>query len=347
MANASLPSRATDSTLPAKVASLSTPSTYPDRPARISALETHMSWVFLTDRYVYKMKKPVRYEFLDFSTLALRQQDCEQELRLNRRLAPDVYLGAVPLTADPRGALHVGGDGAVVEWLVKMRRLPAERMLDALIRGGTVRESDIHHLAVTLAGFYRQCPRVTLTVAEYRAGFAHGIELNRLELSQPGYELPQALIEYLCDAQTDFLRRHAELLDARASAGHIVEGHGDLRPEHVCLEPQPVVIDCLEFNRRFRIVDPVDELAFLAMECERLGAPQVGDWLLRGYQQLAHDQPAPELVIFYRMYRACLRARITIAHLRELERRDWPKWQHGAGEYLRLAESCRAQLASS
>jgi aminoglycoside phosphotransferase family enzyme len=108
-----------------------------------------------------------------------------------------------------------------------------------------------------------------------------------------------------------------------------------------------VIIDCLEFNRRLRIVDPADELAFLAMECERLGAPYVGDRLFQTYTQVTHDRPAAGLVYFYKSYRACLRARFAIGHARELEKKDWPKWQHSAGEYLRLAEGYCTRLAET
>jgi aminoglycoside phosphotransferase family enzyme len=331
--------------LKAKVGLLRRPVNYPDAPARVDVVETHMSWVFLTDRYAYKMKKPVRYDFLDFSTLALRQQDCEEEVRLNRRFAPDVYLGTVPLTLDARGNMHLGGEGEVIEWLVRMRRLPAERMLDNMIRQHSVQEADLEKLAMLLARFYQGCPPVKLSGEQYRAEFTNAIELNLRELSVPDYALPRHLIEKLHDAQRNFIRREARLFDARVEEGKIVEGHGDLRPEHICLAPDPVIIDCLEFNHRLRTVDPVDELAFLAMECERLGAHRVGDRLFHTYVQVTHDQPAARLVHFYKIFRACLRARFAIGHVRELEKKDWPKWQQSAEGYLHLAEGYRGQLS--
>ena len=377
MASTPLQGRQTTVAIEAKVGLLRRPATYPDAPAHVDVVETHMSWVFLTDRYAYKMKKPVRYDFLDFSTLALRRRDCEEEVRLNRRLAPDVYLGTVPLTRDASGNLHLGGAGEVVdasrdgrgtspgmgevdcagsersrprreqvvEWLVKMRRLPAERMLDNLIRQRGVQEADIYSLAMLLARFYQACSPVELSAEQYRAEFTNAVQLNLRELSVPDYALPRRLIEQLHAAQVSFLSREAGLFDARVAAGKIVEGHGDLRPEHICLTPEPVIIDCLEFNRRLRIVDPADELAFLAMECERLGAPRVGDRLFQTYAQVTHDQPAAGLVYFYKMFRACLRARFAIGHVRELEKQDWPKWQHSAGEYLHLAEGYRERLS--
>jgi len=377
MASTPLQGRQTMVAIEDKVGLLRRPATYPDAPGRVDVVETHMSWVFLTDRYAYKMKKPVRYDFLDFSTLALRQRDCEEEVRLNRRFAPDVYLGTVPLTVDAHGNLHLGDEGEVidasrdgrgtspgmgevdragsersrprreqvVEWLVKMRRLPAERMLDNMIRQRSAQDTDVGNVAMLLARFYQGCSPVELSGEQYRAGFTNAMEFNLRELSVPEYALPQRLIEQLHAAQRSFISREAGLFDARVEAGKIVEGHGDLRPEHICLTPEPVIIDCLEFNRRLRIVDPADELAFLAMECERLGAPLVGDWLFQTYVQVTHDQPAARLVYFYKMFRACLRARFAIGHVRELEKQDWPKWQHSAGEYLHLAEGYRVRLA--
>jgi aminoglycoside phosphotransferase family enzyme len=376
MVSTPLEGQQTNTATEAKVGVLRRPATYPDAPGRVDVVETHMSWVFLTDRYAYKMKKPVRYDFLDFSTLALRQRDCEEEVRLNRRFAPDVYLGTVPLTLDAYGNLHLGGEGEVidasrdgrgtstgmgevdrvgseqsrprreqaVEWLVKMRRLPAERMLDNMIRQRTVQEADIGKLAMLLARFYQGCSPVELSGEQYRAEFMNALELNRRELSVPEYALPRRLIEQLHAAQRSFISREAGLFDARVEAGKIVEGHGDLRPEHICLAPDPVIIDCLEFNRRFRIVDPVDELAFLAMECERRGAPWIGDRLFHTYTQVTRDLPATRLVLFYKIFRACLRARFAIGHVRELEKKDWPKWQQSAEEYVHLAESYCGQL---
>ena len=345
MASTPLQGRQSKIALEAKVGLLRRPDAYPDAPGRVDVVETHMSWVFLTDRYAYKMKKPVRYDFLDFSTLALRRRDCEEEVRLNRRFAPDVYLGTVPLTVDASGNLRLGGAGEEIEWLVRMRRLPAERMLDNMIRQRSVQDTDVGNVAMLLARFYQGCSPVELSGEQYRAGFTNAMEFNLRELSVPEYALPQRLIEQLHAAQRSFISREAGLFDARVEAGKIVEGHGDLRPEHICLTPEPVIIDCLEFNRRLRIVDPADELAFLAMECERLGAPLVGDWLFQTYVQVTHDQPAARLVYFYKMFRACLRARFAIGHVRELEKQDWPKWQHSAGEYLHLAEGYRVRLA--
>jgi aminoglycoside phosphotransferase family enzyme len=321
-----------------KLALLRRPDTWPEAPARIEERETHMSWVFLTPHHAYKLKKPVRYDFLDFSTLALRKHDCEEELRLNRRLAPDVYLGVVPLAVDATGRARVEGTGPVIEWLVKMRRLPAEDMLDERIRRDELRPGQLRDLARILARFYGGCPDAGLDPEQYRRAFAEAIEINQRELAAVDHELPHDIVRKLHAAQVDFLDHEAALFDSRVEAGRIVEGHGDLRPEHICLNERPAIIDCLEFNRQFRLVDPADELAFLAMECERLGAVATGNELLEAYAEASGDRLPQRLLSFYRVYRACLRARLAIWHTRELAPEQWPKWQARARDYLRLAQ---------
>jgi len=333
-----MPPREAAPDLDAKVAWLRLPQNYPDRPARIDVIETHMSWVFLTSQYVFKLKKPVRYEYLDFSNLAARKKYCMEELRLNQALAPGVYLDVVPLARDAEGNLRVEGQGVVIDWLVKMRRLPAERMLDFLIERGTLQPAEVHAVAESLAHFYKRSEPIGMSGEEYRELYANKIRVNRAGLTDPVYELSADMINAVHDAQEKFLVRSAEFLSHRAADGRIVEGHGDLRPEHVCLESPPIIFDRLEFNRAFRIIDTADEIAYLAMECERLGAPQVEPELSGVYRRITGDHPPPVLVYFYKAHRACVRARLAIWHLRDLEKSAWPRWRAVAREYLRLAQ---------
>jgi aminoglycoside phosphotransferase family enzyme len=162
--------------------------------------------------------------------------------------------------------------------------------------------------------------------------------MNHDTLADPAYGLPTALVEAVYQAQRQFLMSSAELLERRATDGRVIEGHGDLRPEHVCVKSPPVIFDRLEFNRAFRIIDPADELAFLAMECERLGALQVEPELLGAYRRFTGDYPPPRLVYFYKAQRACLRARLAIWHVHDMAPSAWPRWRAAAGEYLGLAE---------
>ena len=318
------------------------PDAYPDPSQAIDVVETHLSWVFLGTR-VYKFKKPVRYAFLDFTTLESRRQNCEREVNLNRRLAPEVYLGVVPLTLESTGDLKLDGKGNTVEWLVEMKRLPADRMLDAAIRAGTVTEHDIQSLVCRLVSFYRDAERIATDADAYRASFAAGVASNRAELLQPRYGLPSAPIECVTAAQLRFLERQGAALDERAQGNRIVDAHGDLRPQHILLNDPPRIIDCLEFKREFRLLDPVDELSFLAMECDRLGAGQIGDRILSSYLESSGEAPSDKLIWFYKAYRACLRAKIAIWHIADHEIRDIIKWRARALDYLALAERYAAR----
>jgi uncharacterized protein len=344
MSTPPLPSESHAADLAAKVRFLLRPASYPEPTRSVTAVETHMSWVFLTDRHAHKLKKPIRLTFLDFSTLERRKYYCEEEIRLNRRLAPSVYIGTVPITAGTGGAMSLGGTGAVVDWLVKMNRLPAARMLDQAIRRGSASADDIDRLARRLAMFYRAAPFVAITAADYRRRFETWVAENLDELRRCEAILPAGPVERVHSIQLDLLRDMPELFENRALEHRIVEAHGDLRPEHVCLGTAPEVIDCLEFNREFRLLDPVDELAFLGLECEMLGAPDIGNRVLSRYCQESGDDPPPRLLSFYKSYRACLRAKIAAWHVCVPDGRDVAKWPALADRYLALAEVYTEQL---
>lgn len=327
-----------DIPLDAKVAFLRQPSSFPEHPYRVEAIETHMSWLFLTEHHAYKLKKPVCYDMLDFRDAEARRFYCNEEVRLNRRLAARVYLGVVPLVIDGSSHLRLGGDGMVADWLVKMVRLPAEQMLDYRIRGVAVTGEDAARIGALLAGFYRACGPAGIGAGQYRQRLADILARNLQALTSPAYPLPAQAVLRLGERQDAVLRRLAGELEQRLVSGRIVEGHGDLRAEHVCLGPEPAIIDCLEFSRELRIVDAADETGFLAMECERLGAPQFGRQLLTAYGACAGDLPSPALINFYQSLRAGTRARLAIRHLDEERFRYSPVWPRRALEYLELAE---------
>jgi len=323
--------------LDTKVAFLRDPASYPEQPDRVEALETHMSWVFMLAEFVYKLKKPVRYELLDFRTLAARRHFCHEEIRLNRRLAPGVYLEAVPL-ARQRRRLAIGGSGCAIDWLVRMRRLPAARMLDYALLHGALADSDIERIARRLAAFYLSRPAQPLGAEQYRAGFERRIASTTRALARSPFGLCSHRVAALGQAQLAALRRVGTLLDERVRAGRIVEGHGDLRPEHVYLGEPLAVIDCLEFSRALRTADMADEIGFLALELERLGAPAAGALLLQTYYAAAGDETPPLLIDFYQSCRAGTRALIAARHLLEAAFRHSPHWQRRTELYLGLAE---------
>jgi aminoglycoside phosphotransferase family enzyme len=245
----------------------------------------------------------------------------------------------VPLVAAPQGALRLGGDGVPVEWLVKMRRLPSQLMLDDAIRHGNVTRHDVRRFTLVLANFYRRAEPVALDAAQYRQRLERDIRANREGLTPPEYSMPAGLVRSVTASQLAFLAREAPLFDARIEERRIVEGHGDLRPEHVCLGPEPLFIDCLEFSRDWRVLDPADELAYLALECEYAGAPWIGEVVFETYREAIGDDPPLALVRFYKAYRATVRAKLSAWHLKDHpDPADQGKWVARAQRYLELAD---------
>ena len=326
------------SLLTEKVDFLRQPGSYPEETSRVDVIETHMSFVFLIDRYVYKLKKPIRFKLLNLVTLEDRRRNCEAEVRLNRRLAPDVYLGVVPLGRDERGALLLGSEASVSDWLVKMKRLPAARMLDAVIEAGKLRRDDVERLARVLVAFYGRARPVDIEPPEYRARYSRNIEDATGELGELS-SMPRRRIEAVAKALLDFVTERGAGLDARARGRRIVDGHGDLRPEHVCLLPEPAVIDCVEFSVELRSLDPLEELGFLSAECRQMGGPSfIEPVLLDIYARETGDEAPRELVRFYESFRMFLRAQTAIWHLRDPGVKDRAKWEAKAEQYLSAAE---------
>ena len=251
-------------TLEAKVSFLSRPEAYRPVPGEVIRRETHMSWVFLVGDRVYKLKKPVRFPYLDFSTLARREAACRAELRLNRALAPGIYLDVLPLMETGTG-FAIGGAGTPVDWLVLMQRLDERNMLEHMIGERHVEIPQLDKMVATLAGFYRSATPVFLSPLIYLADWKRSLAYNRRVLLDPRFGIPAGLVRCIDQAQRRFLVRRGNLIATRMRHRRIVDGHGDLRPEHIWLGDKVRIIDCLEFNPRLRVVDPIDEVAFLSL----------------------------------------------------------------------------------
>jgi aminoglycoside phosphotransferase family enzyme len=319
-----------------KVAFLGRPGAYAHPVGDVALRETHMSWVFLAGDRVYKLKKPVRFPYLDFSTLARREAACRAEVSLNRRLAPDVYIGVAPLTASA-GGLTIGGAGETADWLVVMRRLDERWDLEQVLREGRLETRQLDRLAATLVRFYRRARPVLVSAGAHLCEWSGSLTANRRVLLDARFGLPAALILRIDRIQRRFLAGHRGMLESRVRRHRIVDGHGDLRPEHIWLDGTIRIIDCLEFNARLRAVDPFDEIAYLGLECERLGAAWAGRYLGRCIERGLNERLPPALFHFYRSYRAMLRARLAIAHLAEPDPRTPEKWPRRARAYLAIA----------
>lgn len=340
-----LAGNAVASELARKVAALESPAAYPDEASSIVALETHFAWVFLAGDYAYKLKKPSGNPLSDLRSLDARRASCEEEVRLNRPLAQDIYLGVVPLAVGTDGRMRVGGTGTIVDWLVRMRRLPAALMLDRAIASGTASPAQLSALGLWLAQFYRGRPHVSFDPDQYVERIAEQIRRDRQALLAPELKLDDRHVQAALAAMWCAHAGLEDELRERAQAGRIVEAHGDLKPEHICLIDPPCVIDCLEFSKDLRTLDPAEDLAYLWIECERLGGAQAAAYVLEGYCRASRDPVSERLLNFYRSRRAMMRAKIVAWHLLDPAIMAVAPWRELAHTYLTTAESHARQVA--
>jgi aminoglycoside phosphotransferase family enzyme len=323
-----------------KLRFLSAAENFPEQATVLEVMQTHHAWLFFTDRHVYKMKKPVRYGRIDYSSLKLRQDACNDECRLNRRLAGNTYLKVVPLTIDAGGQLELDAGGCVVEWLIKMRRLPQTRMLDIAAAAGLVSEEDIEYLLRKLFGFYRHAPVYHFAEGAYAEHLRRRLVEVQQELLRPTFELSSNLVHDVTKRLGAYIDSHVPILEQRTKDGRIRDVHGDLRPEHVCLQPRedPQIIDCLEFDPELRRLDYMEELAYFGMECRHMGEAWIEEQCVEYYQRLnpGAADTAP-LWNFYAAFRATTRAMHCVWHL--LDSKAVRKWTGRARGFLEEAQS--------
>lgn len=320
------------------VEALRQPEIYDDCSTAPQVIETHISMVFLTDGHVYKLKKPVNFGFLDYSTMEKRRLACDAELECNRRLAPEVYLSTVAIGKDTHGQWRIGNDVEPMDWLVKMKRLPENRCLTELLVASTVLETEINQITETLSRFYRSLGPAPITPEDYRNSFLKNVTDNHQELALPRHSLSPSIIRFVHAAQQQFLFLWPEVFDRRVKEGRVVEGHGDLRAEHIYLTNPPVVIDGVEFSRAFRTIDIADELCFFEVTCELLGAGDVGRSIRVGCSEALNDQPDERLLDFYRVYRCCVRAKVEALRTDQVTGNAETTARQHAESYLQLAE---------
>lgn len=311
----------------------------------VEVIETHMSWVFLTAARAFKLKKPVHLPYVDYRTIERRRQSCENELRLGRRLAPTVYEAVLPLVDTSRG-LEIDGAGEVVDWIVVMRRLPEHRMLPQMLASGEATPAHADAVGDVLAAFYRDAVRAPWDGARYRRRLRELIADAGSELVERGARR-DAVAGSVAEALAA-IDREAAALDARVAGGRVVDAHGDLRPEHVCLAEPPVVIDPLEFDEDLRRLDAASELSFLALECERLDAAWFGERVFARYLERSGDDPPGAVVRLYRVHHALTRALIALRHVEDVEPAARERWRAKADDYLaRAAHAASARSAST
>jgi uncharacterized protein len=288
------------------------PATYPDSVSAVQYLQTHISHIFLTDMYVYKIKKPVNFGFLDFTTLEKRRFYCNEELRLNRRLSPDIYLEMVAICQDTTGMVSFNTDSPVLEYAVKMRRMPEDRMMSRLLDQGGVTSADIDAIARKVSQFHGEAARgngIQLygTVEAIKANW-----LENLQQTMPYFErtLSEQDHQLIGEWALNRLEQDALLFQQRVHDGFIRECDGDLHSENICLNGQVHIFDCIEFNEKFRYSDTAADVAFLAMDLENHGRRDLAEYFVDRYELESGDSGMRRILPLYLANRAFIRGKV-------------------------------------
>jgi aminoglycoside phosphotransferase family enzyme/predicted kinase len=292
---------------------LADPHTYPHRPGSVEIRETHISWIFLAGEFAYKLKKPLVLDFLDYGTIERRREMCREEVRLNRRLAGDLYLGVRGVRLSEKGARLVAGDDpSAVDFVVEMRRYDERATLAATLQRGELRADQVAAVGSVLARFHAAAEQVPADRAPVLAAEKR-FEQNLHELladveQRVEIERIQAL-ERFAHA---FVVGHAPIFQRRAAEGWIRDGHGDLRAEHVLLGEEVRIVDCLEFDPALRALDVAEDLAFLVLDLTACGGERFAEVLVRAYREAGGDPGEDPLIAFYATYRALVRAKVAL-----------------------------------
>ncbi len=326
-------------TLPEFVTLLLDSAAYPHPVAEVKLVQTHISYVFLAGDFVYKFKKPVDFGFLDFTTLEKRKHFCEQELILNRRLCPTLYLGLVSINRN--GSLRMNGSGTALEYGVKMQRMPEERMMANLIKADKLTGKMIDDIVTVLVPFYEKADG-----AETHFGTPQSVGVNVLENFDQtrdfvgGEALSSEQYEIISQYSREFLGKE-EIFQKRIDGGRIRDCHGDLYSANICLADQVYIYDCIEFNQRFRYCDVASDVAFLAMDLDFHGLNDLSAYFIETFRKAAKDDDLFEVLNFYKCYRAYVRGKIGLftASAPEVDPATQKASLDQARKYFSLAEN--------
>ena len=293
---------------------------FPEKTSSVKLLQTHVSFLLITDHYVYKIKKPVNFGFLDFTTMDRRRFYCQEEVRLNRRLCPDIYLGVVEIRKT-RSGIFIDGEGRIVDYAVKMKRLPEEQMLHVLLRENNVSEMDMRRIAATIADFHRAAERNPETDSYGSLdSIIYNWEENFHQLQEfVGISISGCQLQFLKSWVSSFIDQNRHLFLERTEKGFIRECNGDIHSENICLTDTVCIFDCIEFNKRFRCCDTAADLAFLLMDLDYNRKSYLGDVLLDEYLLQTGDKGLTALIDFYKTYRAVVRGKVESFKLQEPE----------------------------
>lgn len=294
------------------IESLKNPASLPDPTNMVTLIQTHISYVLVADEFVYKVKKPVDFGFLDFSTLEKRRYYCTQEVKLNQRLSKDIYLGILPIFQQGDDYSIGEGKGKIVDYCVRMRKIPQQLLMKSVFLEGRLRTENLDAIALLLSRFHREAERSRDIDA---FGEAESFKINTDENFRQTEKYIGVTIkgEDFFSLRTwteDFYRRNERLFRERIQEGRIRDCHGDLHMEHICLTDPVAVIDCIEFNDRFRYSDTLSDISFLLMDLEYHGGKDLAAYLWKVYASEHGERDMQALLIFYKIYRAYVRGKV-------------------------------------
>jgi len=330
------------SELPELIQGLLDPRAYPDQPPKVELVQTQISYVFLAGEYVYKIKKPVDMGFLDYTTLEKRLYYCKKEVELNRRLCAYAYLGVVPITKE-KGRFVIGGKGEAKEYAVKMRRLPQDAMMDALLKQNKVTPE----MAGRVAGILTEFHKKAATSEEItRLGGIEAVIQNTSE----NFSQTEKYFGVIIEAETynriktyteDFIKANKALFHKRMEEGKVRDCHGDLHAAHICFYKGICIYDCIEFIDRLRYTDVAADIAFLAMDLDYYGRQDLSDSFIKAYVKKSGDKELLKLLNFYKCYRAYVRGKVGCFQYddRYISAGEKEKIIANARSYFKLAES--------
>lgn len=324
------------------------PDFYPHLPRTVELLQTHISFVFIAGDYVYKVKKPVNFGFLDFTTLEKRQFYCEEELRLNKRLAPNIYLDVAPITRDEQGRLALDGSKDVVDYAVRMKKIPQDTMLKNLLARGKADAQIMDAVAQKIARFHQEAETggvidemgsIKTIRRNHEENFAQTEKY--VDVTIPAYQY-----RFIKDYVERFLDVKKPLLEKRIADHKIRDCHGDLHLEHICIADEIIVFDCIEFNDRFRMSDVAAEVAFLTMDLDYNGYPSQAQEFAQAYLKYSGDADMCSLLNFYRCYYAYVRGKVISFRLdqKEIPEAERAEIKKTALKYFDLAYTYAARL---
>jgi aminoglycoside phosphotransferase family enzyme len=315
---------------------------FPGDNGKRTLIETHISWVIVCGQFVYKIKKPVQYSFLDFSTLKLRKHFCERETKLNKRLTEGIYLDVQPIY-EKEGNYFVGGkDGTVVEYAVRMQKLDKEKQMDQLLIKKQVTKPDITSLAETIANFHRHTEIIyKKDVLKIRKDF-NDLEQQKEFLSEKLGDKYKKIIEHAIKLSDSFIEKSKVLLATRLREGFYRDCHGDLHSRNIFLLPAPVPFDCIEFNDDFRQIDVLNEVAFLCMDLDAFDRRDLSDQFITDYNRFfgaIRTSEEQRLFIYYKSYRANVRAKVNSLRAKSAaNKQDENRALADAKKYLHLLD---------